>query len=258
MGTFKNLFPEERRQEILKLINQDGRVSVNDLSQSFGVSEVTIRNDLQILDDQALLLRTHGGAVPAAKAPELSLTLRRQQQIKEKDRIGAAAASMVNNGEAIFLDTSSTALALAHHLKHHRDITIITNSLSIPPMLLDVPGVAVVMPGGTMRRETVSLVGAEGLCVLEKFNIRKGFFGAHGLSNPEGLTDVSEAEIEVKKRIIKMCREVIVIIDSTKWGRVGLASFASLSDIQMVITDTHAPIDQVEAVRALGINVLMV
>jgi DeoR/GlpR family transcriptional regulator of sugar metabolism len=253
-----NLFPEERRLEILNLINRDGRVSVTGLSQQFCVSEVTIRTDLQVLSDQSLILRTHGGAVPISKIPELSLTLRRQQQVLEKDRIGAAAADMISNGDSIFLDTSSTALALAQHLKKHRDVTILTNSLSISQVFLEVPGITVVMPGGTMQRDTASLVGIEGLDFLNKFNIRKGFFGAHGINIPEGLTDVSESETEVKRRIITMCHEVIAILDNSKWGRVGLASFASMKDIQIIITDSQAPANLVEEVSALGIKVLLV
>jgi len=258
MGSNKELFAEERRIEILKLINRDGRVAVTDLSQQFCVSEVTIRTDLQVLSDQSLIVRTHGGAVPFSRAPELSLTLRRQQQIPEKDRIGAAGAALVNNGDAIFLDTSSTALALAQHLKPQRDITVITNSLAISQFFLDVPGLTVVMPGGIMQRDMVSLIGTEGLSFLSRFNIQKGFFGAHGINIPVGLTDVSSSEAEVKRHILTMCREVIGILDGTKWGRVGLASFARLEDLHSIITDTLAPSDQVEQVRALGIQVMLV
>jgi DeoR/GlpR family transcriptional regulator of sugar metabolism len=258
MGINEHLFPEERRQEILKRVNLDGRVEVNDLSQLFGVSEVTIRSDLQLLSDQSLVLRTHGGAVPLSRIPELSLSLRRQQQVNQKNRIGAAGAGMVEDGDAIFLDTSSTALALAHHLRERRDITIITNSLAIAQFLLDVPNATVVMPGGTLQRETVSLVGIDGLDFLRKFNIRKGFFGAHGIRQPEGLTDVSATEAEVKRALITQCHEVIAILDSTKWGRIGLASFARLEDIHAIITDTGASPEQVEQVRMRGIRVILV
>lgn len=254
----KDLFPEERRLEIMKLLGRDGRVSVADLSQQFCVSEVTIRADLQLLSDQSLIVRTHGGAVPANRSPDLSLTLRRQQQVSEKERIGAAGATLVNNGEAIFLDTSSTALALAQHLKGHRDLTIISNSLAIAHSLLDTAGITVVMPGGIMQRETMSLIGTNGLDFLSRFNIRKGFFGAHGITVQEGLTDVSPAETEVKTHIITMCHEVTAILDGTKWGRVGVASFAPLKAIQRVITDSRAPSDLVDSVRDLGIEVMLV
>ena len=259
LDTMKELYLEERRQEILHQVQKAGRVSVSELSQQFGVSEVTIRADLQALAEYNLLVRTHGGAVPAGRGlPELSLSLRRQQQVSEKSRIGEAAAQFVVDGDAIFLDTSSTALAIAQRLKQHHHLTVITNSLAIAQEMLDAAEVNVVMPGGQLRRETASLIGADGLDMLRKFNVQKGFFGAHGLSVPEGLTDVSAAEAEVKRPLVDMCRQVVAVIDSTKWGRVGLASFATLEEIDVVITDTLAPLARIEEVRALGIEVIVV
>ncbi|MGQ9903527.1 MAG: DeoR/GlpR family DNA-binding transcription regulator [Anaerolineae bacterium] len=262
MGTrngSKDLFLEERRQEILRRVNAFGRVSVAELSQEFCVSEVTIRADLQALADGNLLVRTHGGAVTADRAlPDISLSSRLKQQVYEKDRIGEAGAAMVADGDAIFLDSSSTALAIARQLKNRRHVTVISNSLAVAQEMLDAPGVTVVMPGGTLRRETASLIRAESLDALRRFNIQKGFFGAHGLSVPEGLTDVSIDEAEIKQPLVAMCRQVIAVIDATKWGRVGLASFAQIDQIHCVITDSHAPADLVAQVRARGIDIVTV
>lgn len=255
----KDLYLEERRQEILRRVNQQERVSVAELSQQFGVSEVTIRSDLQALAEQNLVVRTHGGAVPAVRGLyDLSLAMRRQQQIGEKGRIGEAGAALVADGDAIFLDSSSTALAIAQRLKNHRHITIISNSLAVAQEMLDAPGVTVVMVGGTLRRDTASLIGTDGLAMLHKFNIQKGFFGAHGISLNEGLTDVSAEEAAVKRPLVAMCLQVIAVFDATKWGRVGLASFASLEQIDSIISDLHASADLVEQVRALGIKVILV
>ena len=181
-----DLYPAERQQHILAHLNRNGRASVSELSRLFGVSEVTIRTDLQALVAGDLIVRTHGGAVLATRAPELSLTLRRQQQVDAKERIGAAAAEFVANGDAVFLDASSTALALAHALRQRRDLTILTHSLVVAQSMLDASGVTVVMTGGTLQRETVSLMGTDGLAILRKYNLKAGFFGAHGLSFPEG------------------------------------------------------------------------
>jgi DeoR/GlpR family transcriptional regulator of sugar metabolism len=259
MGTSRDLYLEERRQEILKQINQQGRVSVTELGQQFGVSEVTIRSDLQALAERNLVVRTHGGAVPTTRGLyDLSLALRRQRQVQEKDRIGEAGAALVADGDAIFLDSSSTALAIAQRLKHHRHLTIITNSLAVAQEMLEAPGVTVVTSGGTLRRDTASLVGTDGLDMLRKYNVQKGFFGAHGINIPEGLTDVSADEAEVKRPLVVMCRQVIAVLDATKWGQVGVASFAGLEEIDTVITDCHAPADLVEQVRALGVEVVLV
>ena len=255
----RDLFLEERRQEILDRINQAGRASVAELSQQFGVSEVTIRADLQALSERNLVVRTHGGAISSIRGPyELSLATRRQQQVVEKGRIGAAAAAMVADGDAIFLDSSSTALAIAQNLKNCRDLTVITNGLTIAQELIDAPGVMVVLVGGALRRETASLVGGDAPEGLRRFNIRKGFFGAHGISLAEGLTDVRLAEAEVKRPVIAMCRQAMAVLDATKWGRAGLASFASLEQVHRVITDEYAPADLVAQLRAAGVEVVLV
>ncbi len=254
----RDLFLEERRQEILGRINQAGRAAVAELSQQYGVSEVTIRADLQALAERNLVVRTHGGAIAAMRTPyELSLATRRQQQVAEKSRIGVVGAAMVGDGDAVFLDSSSTALAIAQNLKNCRDLTVITNGLTIAQELIDAAGVMVVLIGGTLRRETASLVGSEDLGKLQRFNIRKGFFGAHGISVAEGLTDVSLAEAEIKRPLIELCRQVIAVLDATKWGRAGLASFARLEQIQKVITDSHAPAELVASVREAGVEVIL-
>lgn len=258
-NAFKDLYLEERRQQIVKLVNDCGRVSVAELAERFAVSVVTVRADLQALAARNLIVRTHGGAVSAGRGSrELSLAIRTQQQVSEKDRIGLAGAALISDDNAVILDSSSTALAIARHLKHHRDLTILTNSIAIAHEMLDAPGVTVAMPGGTVRRDMGSLTGGNGLEMFEKFNIQKGFFGAYGLSLPEGLTDVSLAESETKRKLVAMCRAVIAVIDSTKWGRFGVGSFAAPALIHRVITDVHAPPDLVEHVRALGIQVDLV
>jgi len=255
----RSLSVAERRQEILDRVTESGRVAVAELSDVFGVSEVTIRADLQALAGGNLLVRTHGGAIAAGPGLRaLSLALRQQQQVAEKSRIGAAAAAMIADGDAIVLDSSTTALAIAQHLKHHRYLTVITNGLVVAQELLAAPGVHVVLPGGALRRDTASVVGTEGLGILSRFNLQKGFFGAHGVSVEEGLTDVSADEAEIKRPLVSMCRQVIAVLDATKWGRVGLASFASLAQVHTIVTDAHAPHGVVEQVRAAGVQVVMV
>jgi DeoR/GlpR family transcriptional regulator of sugar metabolism len=250
---------QERRHDILDSVLRTGRASVAELSQAFGVSEVTIRTDLQMLAEQGLLVRTHGGAIPANRlSPELSLALRRQQQTLAKDTIGEAGAALIEDGDAVWLDTSSTALAIARHLTHRRHVTVITNSIAIIQELADTPNLDVVVPGGRLRRETASLIGVDGLDFVRRFNIQKGFFGAHGLTVDEGLTDVSVDEADVKRVLVSLCRQVVAVLDATKWGRVGLASFAPLDQIDTIITDQSAPPGLVAQVKAAGVDVRLV
>jgi DeoR/GlpR family transcriptional regulator of sugar metabolism len=144
------LFLEERRQKILLHLEKTGRVSVSVLSQLLGVSEVTIRSDLQALAEQQLIIRTHGGAIPAGNGRnEMALTLRRQQQVDDKTtNWRLLARTLIPNDSAIVLDSSSTALAIVQHLKNHHRLTIVTNSLVVAQEMIDASGVTVVMPGG--------------------------------------------------------------------------------------------------------------
>lgn len=254
-----DLFLAERRRAIVELVQREGRVAVAELAQRFAVSEVTIRADLQALAEQKLLVRTHGGAVQASSdSGDLALAFRRQQQVREKSRIGRAGAGWIANGDAVFLDSSSTSLAIAHHLKQHRYVTVVTNGLEIVHELFDAPAVDVVLVGGVLQRETASFVGAQGLDDIRSLNLQKGFFGAHGIDLTAGLTDVSPDEAAVKRPLAAMCRQVIAVLDATKWGRVGIASFASFDQLGVIITDAAAPAEMVAEVRAAGVEVVIV
>ncbi|HMQ53925.1 MAG TPA: DeoR/GlpR family DNA-binding transcription regulator [Anaerolineae bacterium] len=258
MSLSKELYAEERRQAILRQVNEAGRVVVTELSRQLGVSEVTIRADLQALADQNLVVRTHGGAIPGSGSGlDLALTRRQQQQIAEKNRIGRAAAGWVSDGDAVFLDSSSSVLAMLPHLKSRRQLTVITNSLPVAQDLCTAVGLKVVMPGGTLQPETASLIGVSGLEPLRHLNIQKGFFGAHGLSVAEGLTDVSAEDAEFKRQIVAMCRQKVALLDATKWGRVGLAAFAAVTDFDAVLTDTAAPAELVQQVQNLNVDVVL-
>ncbi len=255
----KTMYPEERRQAILRLLQEQGRVMVAELSERFGVSEVTVRSDLQALAHQGKIIRTHGGAVPAPLDMEdINLERRKLQHIREKNAIGAAAAETIEEGDAVFLDSSSTALAIARNLKRKRFVTVLTSSLAVAQELLDAPGVTVVLSGGVLQRETASLVDVDGLKYFDKFNIRKGFFGAHGLAVPEGLTDISADVAAVKRELVRRCREVVAVLDASKLGRIGLATFAALEDVDLVLTDRNAPPEQVQRIRQAGIEVRLV
>jgi DeoR/GlpR family transcriptional regulator of sugar metabolism len=250
---------EERRQAILDLVNRQGRVAVADLSRRFDVSEVTIRADLQALVDRGAIKRTHGGAIPSGFGlPDLSLVQRRQQRTEQKTRIAEAAADHVADGEAIFLDSSSTVLSILPFIRQRRDLTIITNSLVVAQEMLGLSNITVVMPGGSLHHDTVSLIDPDGLALLSQYHIAKGFFGAHGITVEDGLTDVSEAEARVKRPLVAMCRRVIGLVDATKWGRTGIASFAEIQDVDEVITDRAAPAVMVDVVREVGVEVTLV
>jgi DeoR family transcriptional regulator of aga operon/DeoR family fructose operon transcriptional repressor len=253
------LFLEERLDQILALVRAQGRVSVSELSGRFSVSPATIRSDLALLDQEGRLLRTHGGAVSRpASGNEPAFTLRKEQRSAQKERIGRAAAALVRDGEAIALDASTTALQVARHLKERRELTIVTNGLLIALEFVDSPGVTVVMPGGSLRAASASLVGDQGACILEQYHVQKGFFGAGGLTLEEGLTDLNQYEVDLKRRMVARSRELIAIVDSSKWDQVTFSSFASLDQLSQVIADDAAPAGMVAALRQRGIRVTLV
>ncbi|MBN1937633.1 MAG: DeoR/GlpR transcriptional regulator, partial [Anaerolineae bacterium] len=225
----------------------------------FDVSAVTIRNDLALLEQQGLLIRTHGGAMSKPSTSiELAFDFRRGLHPLEKERIGRAAASMVLDGEAIALDASTTAWQVARHLKERRELTVVTNGVFVALEFLDSPGVTVVMPGGSLRPASASLVGDLGASILQRYNVQKGFFGARGFTIAEGLTDVNQYEVELKRHMVGRCKEVIAIVDSSKWGQVAFATFAPLNEIDCVISDERAPQEMLSVLSEKHIKTMLV
>ena len=256
----QRLFLQERLDQIVTLLQEEGRVSVTDLSAHFGVSAVTIRNDLTSLEQQGLLVRTHGGAVTRQdlNMEPPAFALRKELHQAEKERIGQAAATLVRDGDSVALDASTTAWQIARHLKDRQELTVVTNGLFIALEFLDSPGVTVVMPGGALRVASASLVGDDGACILDRYHVQKGFFGAGGFTIEEGLTDTNQYEVELKQRMVKRSKQVIAVVDSSKWGQVTFASLATVAELDHVITDEAAPGAMVAELRALGIKVTLV
>lgn len=253
-------YREERLRGIIEVLRAEGRVSVRDLSREFRVSPVTVRSDLAALQDRGLVVRTHGGGIatePVA-GPEEAFAIRAREQVAEKSRIGTAAAGLVHDGDVIALDASTSALQVARHIRTRRELTVVTNSLRVALELLAAPSVTVILPGGTLRRESISLQGDVGREVFQRYNVQTALLGARGLSVDEGLTDVSTGEVEIKRLMVESAKEVVGLVDHTKWGRVALATFASLDQVTRIITDAGAPPELVEAVAARDVEVMIV
>ncbi len=254
----RRLLPEERLSQIASLVAERQAMTVAELSERFDVSAATIRSDLDELERRGLLLRTHGGAVRVDRnGREFSLPVRERSQVEQKGRIGAAAAAMIRDGDAIALDASTTALQIARRIRDRRELTVVTSSLMVALELVESEGITVVMPGGVLDRNTVSLVGALGTETLAKCNAGKGFFGVRGLTL-HGLTDIDSYEAELKRSLISVTREVTIVADSSKWGRVALVSLMPWSGVHRVISDQGAPPAMVEALRARGVEVVLV
>ncbi len=256
----EGVFARERQQQIARIVEEVGRARVVDLAGRFGVSAVTIRKDLLALEGERLVVRTHGGAIkPRGSRPELAFQIRERLQREEKSRMGAVAAARVADGESIVLDASSSALFVARHLKDHgawHGLTVVTNSIRIASELAGHPGITVLMLGGRVRWEALSVVGPLGDGVFRRVNVQKAFLGAAGFTIESGLSDAMEEEAQIKRSMVAAAREVYAVVDHTKWGRVASATFCRTDQLTGVFTDGEAPPDIVAALHEAGVEVV--
>lgn len=193
-------FIEERQQHIIEILQEYGRITVKELCKLFNVSNVTIRSDLNDLEKQGLLVRTHGGAMSSAhSSPEIPFDLRMKKHSEEKERMAQTASDMIVDGEAVFLDGGTTVSVIRHFLQDKKDVTIITPSIEIASFLAHHTSVNIFIMGGFLKRESFSTLGASSANVIKDWNISKAFLGAYGFTENHGLTDIHTGFIEQKK-----------------------------------------------------------
>lgn len=256
------VFARERQERIARIVEEHGRARVIDLAEQFRVSTVTIRKDLVALEGQGRLVRAHGGAIAVTgNRAESAFDVREREHREAKDAIGRLAAGMIIDGECIAFDASTTALAVARHLKARGGwarLTVITNGLRIASELAGYPGITVAVPGGFVRWEALSVVGQLGDGVFQKVNVQKAFLGSAGFTLESGLSDATEEEAQIKRFMATSAREVIAIVDSSKWGRAAFATFCRTEDLTAVISDELAPDAMAGALRARGVAVHLV
>src|SRR3954471_1276181 len=256
------VFAEERQDTIARIVEGYGRARVTDLAAQFGVSGVTIRKDLAALEMQGRVVRTHGGAMAAGRArSERAFDVRERLQSDEKEAIGQAAAAMVVDGEAIALDASTTALAMARRIRARSDwlnLTVITNGLRIAEELAGDRGISVAMPAGFLRWEAMSLVGPLGEGLFEKVNIQTAFVGAAGFSIEAGLSDATEEEAQIKRLMVAAATEIVAVVDHTKWQRAAFATFCPTGRISSVVSDASAPAAMASELRERGVRIQLV
>lgn len=258
-ASFDRASPEERRERVLAQLSVNDQTSVNDLSQLLGVSEVTIRKDLDVLESQGLLTRVHGGAVVSGRGRlERYFTAREQEHREEKRRIAQAAAALVQSQQSIFLDASTTALHIARLVKNREELTVVTNGLYTALELSFSVGITVVVIGGIVRRRSSSLVGGISDDLLQRSRVDIGFFGARGVTARDGLTETDISEAALKQRMVKQSARVIAVTDSTKFGATYFSAFALPHEIDRIITDVDAPPAIVEELRSRDITVDLV
>lgn len=230
---------ERRRKAILEYVRSAARTSVEELCTTFGVSEATIRRDLADLDAQHRLLRTLGGAYAAdGYVSELPMLSRIEEMKAEKNRIGRAAAELVNDGDVIFLSSGTTTLYMIPYLESKDDLTVITNSLPAANRVAQLPNaVNLVVVGGTYRESEQSFLGKPAIRELEALRASKLFIGVRSIHPHHGLTNVDLAETEVDRQIVSTAETVIVLADHTKFDARAPAFLCDIEDVQTIITD---------------------
>jgi DeoR/GlpR family transcriptional regulator of sugar metabolism len=254
VGENQNLLAEQRRALILDEVRRRGGARVNDLTRKLSVSDMTVRRDLDALARQGALEKVHGGAVPLAEASthEPGFEAKSSLELSAKADIARAAARIAQPGSAIALSGGTTTFALAQYLTEIPDLTVVTNSVRVADVFHSAqrapggsgaprPGAATVVLTGGVRTPSDSLVGPVADAAIRSLHFDVLFLGVHGISVEAGLSTPNLAEAETNRRFVNSARRVVVVADHTKWGTVGLSSFASLDEVGTLVTDGGLP-----------------
>ncbi|MEW2318074.1 DeoR/GlpR family DNA-binding transcription regulator [Streptomyces bauhiniae] len=250
MSENQNLLAEQRRALIVDEVRRRGGVRVNELTRQLGVSDMTVRRDLDALARQGVLEKVHGGAVPVVEASthEPGFEAKSGLEPTAKEEIARAAARLVAPGSAIALSGGTTTYTLARQLLEVPDLTVVTNSVRVADVFHTAqrtsgrrPGAATVVLTGGVRTPSDSLVGPVADRAIAALHFDLLFLGVHGISAEAGLSTPNLAEAETNRQLVRSARRVVVVADHTKWGTVGLSSFAALDDVDTLVTDGGLP-----------------
>ncbi len=247
-----------RRSTIERLLRQHGECSVDFLAGTLGVSDMTVRRDLQRLAEEGRIVRTHGGAAPAEQVLFEFQFLRRSEHNRiQKDRIGKRAAALVEEGQSVLLDSGTTTLALARHLTQRRRQVVITTSLPIAAVLQPAVGVDVILLGGIVRRDAPDLEGPLTEANLEAFHADLAFIGADGVGLDGEVYNLSLTVGRMLSKMAERAGSVYVVADSSKIGRTALCRFGNLRHWCGLITDDGLSDSDRQALEAAGVQVIL-
>jgi DeoR/GlpR family transcriptional regulator of sugar metabolism len=229
----RHKIPAQRRQEILRAV-RSGSTHVGDLAQSFGVSEMTVRRDLRELASAGKIERVRGGAVDANGEPPFEETV--VERFEAKNRIGAAAAALVSDGQTVMIDIGTTTLQAAHHL-HGRPITVVTTSLAVYEELVPDHAIELLLPGGVVRRNYRSLVGVLAEDSLRQVKADVLFLGTSAVDERLSVWDSTMVEVPIKRAMIEAADRVVLLADAEKFAAGGMVRVCSAGDLDHIVTD---------------------
>lgn len=253
------MFEEERKQKIFHYVHTNERASVQELAAHFGVSESTVRRDLKDLEEGGHLRRTHGGAVAIQSDNSEPPFIEKEDRFRlQKEAIAKAAAALVEEGDTVLLDSGSTTYYLAKELKSFSKLTVVTNSVVVAQELGHLPNISLVLTGGTVRPETLAMVGPLAESTLDMVRVNKSFVAINGLDPSHGLTTPSLSEAEMKRMMVRVGKQVILLADHSKYAKLSFAKVVDIQDIHLLITDSQFPAIGISELEEAGVEVQIV
>ena len=246
----------ERHQQILEQVLSRKSVRVNELSDILDVSVATIRRDLSQMEEKGLILRVHGGAIPAEDPEEPPILHRKSKNAEYKQRIGKAAADLVEDNETIMVTSGTTTEAMVPFLTGKNGLTVITNAINIAALLTRYPHISVIVLGGWLRHSEFSMHGHFTDQALQDLNVNKVFHGVFGLDAEIGLTGADMQEVQTDRKILSAARQLIILADHTKFGVIGQIRLAPLASVDTIVTDDQIPEHFVRALHEKGVRVI--
>jgi len=248
----------ERQHQLARLFERTGRLSVSKICEQFGISAATARRDLDALAEEGRIRRVHGGAILVRHAaPEEPILARSHEMSSEKEKIGRAAAALVNDGETIFLGSGTTVLEVAQNLAE-RNLTIITNSLPVINFMAERTNITLITLGGSFRASELSFIGHITEQSLVELRADRVIIGTRAISVEQGLTNDYLPETLTDRAILNIGREIVIVADHTKCGVVSTAFLAPLSAMHTLVTDSGTDIEFINALKAQGISPIVV
>lgn len=251
------MLAHERQSRIEKYIQQRFSVTVKELSEQFDVSPMTIRRDLELLEQKGQVLRVHGGVVAQSGSLGTNEEERAVLNISQKALIGEAASRLVEDGQTLFIDAGTTTIELAMRLADRRGLTVVTNSVKVLSALTNSPGINLIGVGGSVYGGAWSFVGPLAEAAIRRFHSDVAFLGISSLSLERGLTEANYFEADIKSLIIQQSQRVVLLADSSKFEKVSPISVAPLSAINTIITDKDLPLDCIDSYRAAGVEIIL-
>ncbi|MBM7662870.1 DeoR/GlpR family transcriptional regulator of sugar metabolism [Bacillus mesophilus] len=251
------MLQEERQKLILTELKEHHSVRIANLCKKLGVTRETIRRDLHELEESGHLKKVHGGAVQVKASLEPSYQKRELINTKEKESLAKKAASLIEDGDAVYFDIGTTTLLIPKFMKEKKNVTVITNGVKVAMALAECPGVKVILTGGEMRVGEMALSGATALKTIEPFYIDKAFIGVGGIDS-QVITDYHLEEKEIRRMMVEKATTTFALADYSKFGTKAFVQVCPIEEIHTVICDGKAPKDMIVKLQEKGVNVIVV